>query len=293
VQRGFSNQITFNYQFKAGRGLISSSVIILAVFFLISTIVLKKPSNDRNWEVGFEKLPIITITDSHVTIHNVRDYRHEAGKTISSGYTDRVVDAEEIERAWFIVEPFSKWDGVAHTYFVFDIKDQDPLAVSVEARREKGEDYSAVKGAFNSYELIYIWGTEKDLTIRRVTVDNNKLYMYPLRISKVGIQKLFLQLAEQSHALEQTSRFYNTLTSNCTNELAKNANQVKPHSIPFDKALFLPGYSDELLYKLGFIPNNAPINEVQGRYYISDIVQEISQEASFSAVLRNRLEIKE
>ena len=47
---------------------------------------------------------------------------------------------------------------MAHTYFVFDFEDQPPVAISVEARRERGESYDVVRGMFNEFELIYIWG---------------------------------------------------------------------------------------------------------------------------------------
>jgi hypothetical protein len=173
--------------------------------------------------------------------------------------------------------------------YVFDFKDSDPIVVSVEARREKNEKYDAWVGAFNQFELIYLWGTERDETVRRVIVEDNPLYMYPLTISSESSKKLFLELAKTTHELETKPRFYNTFFSNCTNELAKVANKVKPNSVPFNLALFLPGYSVEELYKLGFIPNDQPIEKIKQRYYVSDLIKEIYREASFSALLRNKL----
>lgn len=260
-------------------------VILIYIFFIT------KPSNNRHWEQGFDKMAAINITNNVVSVNNVRDFHFVPKKIISFGYIDRNVDITKIAKVWFVIEPFtiqpfSFFKGVAHTYFVFDFIDQSPLVISVEARRKVGEKYNAWLGAFNQYELIYIWGTEEDETIRRVILEDNKLYMYPLNISQKGAQRLFLELAQTSQDLEKNPRFYNTLFSNCTNELAKLANKVKKDAVPFNKALFLPGYSTELLYKLGYIPNNAPIEEIKLKYYISDKVREIYDQDDFSRLLR-------
>lgn len=259
------------------------------IFLLFYFFILLEPSNNRNWESGTEKLPSIRIKSNLITILDVRDFHFQSGKITLTNYISRTVDINNLEKVWFIVEPFSKFSGVAHTYFVFDFKEEEPIAVSVEARREKGEDYSALAGIFNQYELIYIWGTESDETIRRVIYEKNKLYMYPLKISPEGARNLFLQLAEQTQSLELNPRFYNTLFSNCTNELAKSANRIKPNAVPLNIALFLPGYSVKELYKLGYLPKKFSVDQLQQKYFISDYVQENYQLADFSDKLRDYL----
>jgi hypothetical protein len=254
-----------------------------------------QPSNDRDWEFGMATLPRITMRDGSVLVQNVRDFRYTAEGTRSSEYVDRAFEVERIERAWLVEEPFriapfTGFEGVAHTYFVFDFQDRPPVAISVESRREKGETYDAIRGSFNEYELIYIWGTEEDLTGRRAVLEKNPLYMYPITASTESIRELFLQLARTSQELESRPRFYNTLTSNCTNELAKAANKVNPDAIPPNRALVFPGYSDEVLYELGFIPNDAPLEEISRRYYITDVAVVNYEKDGFSRLLRTELE---
>lgn len=266
------------------------SLITAAIYFYF----VLKPSNSRNWEAGMETLPAVAINGNQVNVKNIRDYHYQGNQTVSTGYIEKTFDVSKLAKVWFVVEPFTikpftGFKGVAHTYFVFDFTDQDPVVVSVEARREKGEKYDAWIGLLNQYELIYIWGTEQDETVSRVTVENNRLYMYPLQISPEAGQKLFLQIAQATHNLEATPRFYNTFLSNCTNELAKAANQVKPNSVPLNIALFLPGYSDEQLYKLGYIPHDKPLEEIQRKYYISDFVSKFYSDSNFSQELRQNL----
>jgi hypothetical protein len=189
--------------------------------------------------------------------------------------------------------PFYGFAGVAHTYFVFDFQDQSPVAISVESRRERGEGYDSIHGLFNEYELIYIWGTEQDLTGRRAVLEKNQLTMYPLVGSMDSARRLFLDLAEVSQQLETLPRFYNTLTSNCTNELAKVANLAEPGAVPPNIALIFPGYADNLLYDLGFIPNDAPLDIIRQRYAITDSVMATVDQPDFSRLLRLRLNVEE
>jgi hypothetical protein len=266
-------------------------VVVLALAYIF---VLVRPSNDRVWEYGMTTLPDISISGGTVSVRNLRDFDWSADGPVSSNYVDRTFALERITRVWFIEEPFTVppfngFEGVAHTYFVFDFQDQPPVAISVEARRERGETYDVVRGLFNQYELIYIWGTERDLTGSRAVLEKNRLYMYPLSIPNDAAQQLFKNLAEASQHLETQPRFYNSLTSNCTNELAKAANMVKPGAIPPNIALVLPGYADKVLYDLGFIPHDLPLADVRRKYFISDTVAATYEQPDFSSLLRARL----
>lgn len=273
---------------------ISLAACVLVVLWLAYVFVVVRPSNDRDWEYGVGTLPEVSTRGSTVAVRNVRDFRWTADGPGASDYVDRTFDVERVTDVWFVEEPFTiapftGFDGVAHTYFVFDFQDQEPVAISVESRRERGETYDALRGVFNEYELIYIWGTEQDLTVRRSVLEKNRLYMYPLNIPIDSAQKLFLNLAEVTHQLETQPRFYNTVTSNCTNELAKAANTVQAGTIPPNIALVFPGYSDEVLYDLGFIPHDVPLELVRLRYSISDLVVANYSQAEFSNLLRSQL----
>jgi hypothetical protein len=257
-------------------------------------LLVLQPRNDRNWEYGMETLPSITVAGNVVNVQRQRDFRWSADGPLSAGFVDRTYDLSRLQQVWFVVEPFTlepfeNFGGVAHTYFVFDFEDQPPVAISVESRRERGQGYDPVRGLFNEYELIYVWATEQDITGRRAVLEKNQLYMYPLKGSMDSAHRLFLELADVSHQLEARPRFYNTLTSNCTNELAKAANQADPGSIPPNIALAFPGYADQVLYDLGFIPNDAPFETLRGRYAIRDLVADSIDQSDFSQQLRMRL----
>lgn len=267
------------------------AVALVAVFaFLVAG---RAPSNNRDWEVGQERLPRFTFDGDTITVDDLRDYRYTAGGLASTEYARETVDARRVSRVWFVVEPFEtapiKLPGVAHTYFVFDFADQRPITVSVEARRERNEEYSVVLGALNRYELMYIWATEEDATARRALVEHNRLEMYPLTLSDEAARALLWQVARSSHDLESRPRFYNSLTDNCTSELAKNANAVRPGAIPFNRALFMPGFSVEELYRLGFLPTDVAVERLPDRYRVDDLVARFADSGDLSGALRRQL----
>jgi hypothetical protein len=274
---------------------VSLKRILLFILFVVVAVCVYiygvlKPANTREWEYGFEILPHFSIAGNRVTVKNLRDFTYVSGSTFQKGYFDEDYSIDSISRVWFVVSKFSGFEGVAHTYFVFDMTDRAPITVSVEARRERGENYDIVGGLFNSFELMYVWGSERDALVRRSLVNKDKVYMYPLTLPEGGAAKIFMRLAARSHDLESTPRFYNTLFSNCTNELAKTANDIKPGAIPWNISLVLPGYSARELQKLGYIKSSDPIEKLERDHYVTDFVREHYADTDLSMQLRTRLQ---
>jgi hypothetical protein len=275
--------------------LVPLVVCALAVLWLGYRFFVLQPSNNRDWAYGMEVLPHIMIDGNVVTVQHERDYRWSADGPVSADYVDRSFDVDRLERVWFVEEPFpvapfNDFEGMAHTYFVFDFQGQPPVAISVEARRQRGQAYEVVRGTFNEYELMYVWSTEQDGTGRRAVLENRQLYMYPIVGSMDSARTLFLGLAAESAQLETHPRFYNSLISNCTNELAKAANEAQPGAIPPTIALILPGYADRVLYDLGFIPTDAPFETIRARYAITEMVKQTLDQPDFSRLLRSHLD---
>src|SRR5215207_9734655 len=177
-----------------GLALVATCLLLLWVAYAVFVV---QPTHHRDWEFGVDTLPHISLRGSAILVQNLRDFRYTAEGTRSADFINRTFDVERVERAWFVEEPFTippftGFEGVAHTYFIFDFEDQPPLAISVESRRERGETYDVVRGLLKQYELIYIWGTEEDLTGRRAVLEQNELYMYPLTIPIESTRALLL-----------------------------------------------------------------------------------------------------
>ncbi len=264
--------------------------LVAALLIFVFMILMRQPSANRDWKIDVAVWPEVIIDGDQFTINNIRDWRYNHQTVVSTDYVNRTYQTSDLKQVWFLVEPFGSWDGIAHTFFSFEFHSAPPLVFSVEARMEEGEEYSALRGLFNEYELYYSWGTEEDHFTRRVISSGNELYLYPLQISEVGGQQLLQNLLIATQRLAEQPEFYNTLTSNCTNNLARYGNQIKSGLIPhFHYARYMTGYSDELLYKLGLIPRTFPFSEVMVKYRITDLVEEHQGFENFSDQIRESL----
>jgi len=143
-------------------------------------LLLKEPSSDRVWIPEQSRMATVTHATSSVTIHNVRNWTYDESSVLDAAWTDLKVDPSTITRAWFLVEPFSEFEAVGHTFLSFEFSDGTAVSFSVEARREEGESYSETKGVFREYELSYQWGLERDFVTRRLVYLNHPLRLSPL-----------------------------------------------------------------------------------------------------------------
>lgn len=268
---------------------------ILALFLIVfvGVISFRQPTHNLVWAEEYSEFPAVVIENNQVTISGVRDWRYKDQEISSKDFTSKNFSIDDVKEVWFIVEPFGKWDGVAHTYFTFDFHNAEPISLSVEARREKEEVYSPFRGLFNKYELIYQWGTEEDLLVRRAVYLKNKTIMYPLQITDSEKKVLLKGVLEETQSVEKQPRFYNTLTSNCTNNLAKSVNALKAKTIPFTTAFYVTGYADNLLYKLQYIPHHKPFPEIEQQFDVTTFVQQNYREANFSELLREELGLRQ
>jgi hypothetical protein len=242
---------------------------ILCVLLLIALLFyfLKQPSHTRNWSAEFAELAQIHADpqdDSIVTLQNFRSY---TGQTLH--WSNITLNISEVTDIYFLVEPFDKWDAVAHTFLLIDFANQT-VGFSVEARREVSEVYSAISGLFRNFEVIYIWGTQEDVLVRRA--NKYSVYMYPLNITYEQKQRLLRGLFEATNTLNQTPQFYNTITSTCTTHLASIAHQINTSAVPYNVAWNLPGKSDQFLYEQGLLAIASPPKVARQLFDVSPII---------------------
>lgn len=262
-------------------------LVVLTLFLILlvtMTNIIKTPSLNRDWSEDSKILPNITFEGDIIKIKNIRDWRYDEKSIISKNYYDDFFDLTKINNIYLLFNPFGKWEGIGHSFFLFEFEDGKTISVSVEARREKDEDFNSLKGLFNKYELWYAFGSSADFILRRaIHYEDHELNMYPLLISKEAGKSLFLDLAQSAHELENEAKFYNTITSNCTNLLMDSANKVKKGSVPFHYSRIFTGFADDYIYKLGFIPNDKSFEEINKRYRVDlKIIEENSYFEDYS-----------
>lgn len=258
------------------------------VVLLAGAWTLLKPSNQREWIVGQKLLPRAVFQGDTVTIENLRNFSYAKDGTPFPNYETRTYDLDKIETAWFVLAPFSARNrGAAHTFLSFGFRDSQFVAVSVEARREVGEDYSIIKGLLRRYEIMYVIGDERDLIGLRANVRGDQVYVYPIKATKEAVRELFVQMLNRANALREKPEWYNTLTNNCTTNILHHANQISPKKIPYGKEVLLPGYADELAQHLGLLDTNLSLEDARKRYLVNERAVKYAMDPQFSVKIRN------
>ena len=253
---------------RRGR-LLAATLFPLGMLILVGSFF--HPSHDRRWAADQAVLPTAESADSLVTLHGVRNFRWTSDSTFAAAWEDRRYDLDQVATAWYVVVPFARaWRGPAHAFVSFGFADGRYLAISIEARREHGEEYGLLKGLLRQFELLYVIGDERDLIGRRAMYDGTDVYLYPVRASRAAVRSVLQAMLERANAIHDRPEFYNTITNNCTSNLVRHVNQLVPGRIPSSWRTLLPGYSDEVVHRLGLIDSTGSIAEVRARYRIND-----------------------
>lgn len=263
---------------------------LLLLIFVVSGVYLarKKPRHDRNWKPDFAREPFVTFEGDFVSVHNVRNNRYpQPDEPYETVFETRHYDLSLVKRVWFIVESFSSWDAIAHTFVSFEFSDGQFLAVSNEARTKENEKYSIVRGVLREFELLYTFGDEQDFIGRRAIYQNHEVYLYPLRASKQEARIALESILRTANDIHKNPRFYNSITANCTSTLVQHANIARPGSFPpFVWAQVLPGISDKKLFDKGWIATTASRNELRKKHAIKDKVIACQESPDFSRCIR-------
>jgi hypothetical protein len=245
-----------------------------------------RPSNDRDWQPEVARLAYATINGDMVTVHNIRNFDYRTETDFTPAYYIRTYDLSRLDSAE-LVAVYWMGPAIAHLLISFGFGD-DHLAISIEARKEKGEGYSSAKGFFRQYELFYVVADERD--VLRVRTNYRKdppedVYVYPLRVPRENIRRVFLEYIRKMNALREHPEFYNTLTTNCTTAILMNT-RVNPESLPFSWKVLVSGYTPAYVYESGRMDQSLPFEELQRRSLVNAAAQAADQAPDFSRRIR-------
>jgi hypothetical protein len=244
------------------------------------------PSNERDWQPEVARLAYATIDGDLVTVHNIRNFDYRTETDFTPAYYDRTYDLTKLDSA-DLVAVYWMGPAIAHLFLSFGFGD-DRLAISIEARKEKGEGYSSAKGFFRQYELYYVVADERDVV--RVRTNYRKdppedVYIYPLRVPRENLRRVFLEYMRKMNALRARPEFYNTLTTNCTTAILMNT-RVNPESLPLSWKVLVTGYTPAYVYESGRMDRSVPFEELQRRSLVNAAAQAADQAPDFSRRIR-------
>lgn len=243
--------------------------------------------NDRNWQRDVAELPTAEIHGNLVTVHNVRNFDYRSETDYTPRWETRTYDLDGLRG----LDLFMSYWGpkiIAHTIVSWEFENGDHLAISIEARKEQGEAYSALRGFFRQFELYYVVADERDVVRLRTNFRGEDVYLYRLRTPPARARKLLLAYLEEINRLARRPAFYNAFTHNCTTTILLHVG----HAIaifPWDWRIYANGYFDELLHEREVTNQTLPFAELRARSFISPVARKIGPDQPFSAGIRASL----
>jgi hypothetical protein len=263
----------------------------IAVFVPFAMVLLwwltLPPSNARDWQPDVARLPTATLEGSLLTVHNVRDFTYRGEQAFSERWETRTHDLDTLVGFDMFI---AFWGPTlyGHTIASWEFADGRYLAVSIETRKEEGEEYSALLGFFRQYELYYVVADERDLIGLRANHRGERLYLYPTLGSADKGRKLLLDYVREINALAERPRWYNALTQNCTTTIWHHTRMVGSGP-PLDWRLLANGYLVDLAYERGTVNTSLPLDELKRRSDITERARSAGDREGFSKAIRDGL----
>jgi len=274
--------------YKIVRKIIRALIIIIIVLVIGYGIfcITVRPSSARAWNTDQKIAASIVVGTSTISIKNIRNFSYTSTSEYTPAYYDKVVPRGSVKKVWFIVEPFAR-PGFAHTFLSFEFDTGEFLSISVEIRKEVGESFDPLKGLLRRYEIMYVIADERDVINLRANYRNDKVYLYPAKISTTKANELFETMLMRAQKLEDDPEFYNTLTNTCTTNIVSHINGIADKSIiHFDKRILFPEDSDYYAYELGLIDTTLSKEKIREAYYSNDLAKQYQYDPSFSKKIR-------
>ena len=246
----------------------------------------QRPIGDRDWAVGMAVLPRVEIDGDRICIRDFRNFDYDGAGNPLPRYEDRTFDLSKLESVDYFLCRLSG-PLVAHTLVSFGFQDGQFLAVSVEARRDRGQAYSPFRGLFHAYELMFVLGDERDIIRVRTNVYKESVKMYRVHLAPMYMRQLLLDYVEQANLLLDRREWYNSLLSNCTTNLFYHRNrQVQGW---FKLGVFVNGLSARTLFHLGLLGKGSSFRELVARSEIRELGLEADNASDFSQRIRTRI----
>lgn len=269
---------------KARSRWLKPGVLIAGFLIVVGWWLTLRPSNNRDWQPDVETLAYADIHGNQVTMHNIRncDYRTEADFDVK--HYDKTFDLNRLSSADLFMVYWGS-PNIAHTMMSFGFNGGDYLCFSIETRKQKGQGYSAIRGLFRQFELVYVAADERDLVRLRTNYrQGEEVFLFRLKASGEQIRTLFLDYLGRLNDLHLAPEWYSAVTHNCTTSIRDQ--RAASERAPWDWRMLFNGHGDELLYERGVIDTNLPLARLKEKCHINARAKTADKAPDFSQHIR-------
>jgi hypothetical protein len=245
------------------------------------------PRADRDWLPDVARTPRTLRDGDRITIENVRNFRYRSETDFDEIWETREIDLSKLVGADLFLITWGA-PGIAHTIVSWEFSDGPPISVSIETRKERGEEYSAVRGFFRQFELYYVVADERDVIGVRTNYPGQRTYLYRIRVPAERARALLLDYLEEINRLAEQPRWYNALIHNCTTAIRYHGQHIG-EGRPWDWRILLNGRLDEMAYERGRLDTSLPFPELKARSEITEKAKAAFGDLAFSRRIREGL----
>jgi hypothetical protein len=261
-------------------GILAAGFTIVLVWWL-----MLKPSNEGDWQADVAQKPRAEIKGDEVTIHNVRNCIYRTDTDYTPVWETRTVRLSQLTHVDLFINYWgSPW--MAHPIVSFQFADAPPLCFSIETRKKEGQTYSAIGGLYRQYDLIFIAADERDvIRVRTNYRKGEDAYLYRTAAGLNQTRERFLEYIRTINELNETPRWYNAITTNCTTAI--RSQRPASERQPWDWRLLVNGKGDELLFeRRAILTDGLPFDELKKRALINTAAKAANDSPEFSTLIR-------
>jgi len=259
--------------------------VAVALLLVLAWWLSLRPSNHRNWQPDVAEAAWAEVNGDTVTLHNVRNCHYRTETDYTPRWETRAVHLSQLTGIHIAICYWgSPW--MAHPILSFQFADGPPLAMSIETRKQVGEEYSAIGGFYRQYELIYLAADERDvLGVRTNFRKGEDIYLYRSTVTPAAARERFMEYVHTINAMRDHPRWYNALTTNCTTAI--RSQHAAAERAPFDWRMLANGKMDEMFFEKGLlVTDGLTFAELKRRALINPAAQAAGASPDFSRLIR-------
>jgi hypothetical protein len=266
------------------RWFASTALLAAMLIAIFGWWTLVRASNYREWVPDMARVATTAIDGDLLTVNNVRNFHWRSATDFDQRWERRTYHLSQLRGADLFL---SYWAGesVAHAIVSFDFADSDPLAFSIEIRKQRGQSYETVAGFFKTYELAIIAADERDVVKVRSTIRGEDVRLYRLDIERATALALLREYAELANDVARRPRWYNTLAENCTTVIFGMAHHLDP-AIKLDWRILLPGKLPAYLRENRFVTRKISLTDLTAAAHIGPRAAGPDPDPGFSPRIR-------
>ncbi|MEM9656764.1 MAG: DUF4105 domain-containing protein [Planctomycetota bacterium] len=244
----------------------------MSLLLLVFCLVLRwwftlRPSQHRNWDPYFARLPRIEMEGDQIVIKELRNAEYRGVGDGQPKFEDRSYRLSQLCAVdALILQWGSPW--MSHPMFVFDFGQDGRLCISIEVRYRIGQQFNLLRSLYRQQELMYVVSDERDAILRRTKyLEGHDLYLYRINARQMTIRQFFFEYANSVNALADAPRWYHGMTANCTTSIyAQGRGRMQ-----WDWSMLFNGALDRLVYDRQLIDQRLPFDELKTRSWINEI----------------------